>query len=58
MNSLPAVTALVFALIAATLLFVCLRLRAALRAMAVEDLAAATTHNACQALPRLAPLLV
>ncbi len=31
---------------------------AALRAMAVEDLAAATTHNACQALPRLAPLLV
>jgi len=31
MNSLPAVTALVFALIAATLLLVCLRLRAALR---------------------------
>ena len=32
MNSLPAVTALVFALIAAALLFVCLRLRSALRA--------------------------
>ena len=32
MNSLPAVTALVFALIAAALLLVCLRLRAALRA--------------------------
>jgi len=31
---------------------------AQLRGMAVEDLAEATTHNACEALPRLAGLLV
>lgn len=31
---------------------------AALRGMAVEDLAQATTHNACMALPRLSGLLV
>lgn len=30
---------------------------AQLRGMAIDDLAQATTHNACQALPRLAPLL-